>query len=711
MEKNARIDIDVGGTFTDCVVSSGGKTVFDKSPTTTYDLSVGFKNAVEQCAQRLNTSIEDLLSHTDSITYSTTVAMNTLLSRTGPKLGLFVTGGFEDLIFHGKSRQWADGLPAVEVKKIGLGRKPEPLVTRDMVVGIKERVDCDGRVLISLSRDEVRDKLRYLVDRGAKGFAVCFLWSFRNPDHERIVREVILEEYPETYLGNAPVLLSHEVHPKWGEYQRAMVTVLSAYLHTEMTGQLKGLGDNLRDLGYKRPLNIIHNTGGTAKLTRTRPVDTYQSGPVAGLIGSLFVGEQIGLKNIISTDMGGTSFDIGVISDGALSYYLFRPVIDRWAVDLTMIESKSLGAGGGSIAHLNPAKGNLLEVGPASSGAMPGPACYDLGGSAPTVTDADVVLGYLNPEFFAGGRTTIRKDLAEKAIQEKIAGPLGSTVVEAAMGIKRVVDAKMGMEIYKELSLRGYDPREFTLFAYGGGGPSHCTGYAPYAEVPRVMTFVDAAVFCAYGSAVADIKHTSERSMPLTLFDPETNTYYDNYEEFNSAILEMQEAAIRDVRAEGHVPKRIVFMLEVEARYGTQPRIWRAVCPRLSLQSQDDVKTVQESIWAAFAKVHAGVKFPPAITRIESFILTATVPGIRRQLATYALSHASPKIAFKGKRQAYWEQMGRFEATDIYDSRLLKPGNMVHGPAIIEAETTTYVLPPAWKLSVDKHLIRTLEKE
>jgi len=348
----ATIDIDVGGTFTDCLIVSGKRMARAKSPTTGYNLSVGFRRAVEDAASQLDVSLSDLLQKTSVIRYSTTLAMNTLIQRTGPKLGLITTAGQEHMLLIGRSRAWADGLHPRERRYMYLAEKPEPLISSDMTVGVRERIDCFGNVAIALQKEEVRHKVQSLVDKGARGFVVSLLWSFINPVHEQLVREVIQEEYPDRYLGNMPILLSSEVQPKWHEYPRTNVVILSAYLHTEMTGQLSALGEELRDYGYKKPLSIINNVGGVAKLSRTRAVDTFGAGPIAGLLGASWISKLYGFPNVLVTDMGGTSFDYGVLLDGSCRFYQDWPVIDRWATETSMVEVNTIGAGGGSIAWL-----------------------------------------------------------------------------------------------------------------------------------------------------------------------------------------------------------------------------------------------------------------------------------------------------------------------------------------------------------------------
>ena len=377
----ASIDVDIGGTFTDCFVAIDGKTMFTKTPTTGYNLSVGFMRALKNAAGILEVSLDELLRSTGIIKYSTTIAMNTLLQRSGPKLGLITTEGFEGTVVIGKAGRWEDGLSLHEARNMARVTKPEPPIPQEMTRGVKERIDSTGKVLRPLDEDDVLEKVQSLVNMGARGFVVSLLWSFANPDHEQKIKEIIETEYPDTYLGRVPVMLSSEVCPKAREYTRTVTVMLNAYLHQSMGEELSGMGDELRDYGYKKPLMMVHNTGGMAEVFRTSAVQTYNGGPVAGLIGGAYAGKLLGFDNVVVADMGGTSFDLGCIVAGSTRFYQFRPIIDRWWVDATMLETRSIGAGGGSIAWRNPAMGNRLEVGPKKRRLNARTRCLRFGGN------------------------------------------------------------------------------------------------------------------------------------------------------------------------------------------------------------------------------------------------------------------------------------------------------------------------------------------
>ncbi|MEM4280733.1 MAG: hydantoinase/oxoprolinase family protein [Candidatus Caldarchaeum sp.] len=699
------IDIDIGGTFTEALVNKDGEVRWGKVLTTSHDLSVGVIRAIMEAARRFEINVKDLLADTEIIRYSTTLALNSLVQRKGSRLGLITTAGMENIVLIGRSRQWGDGLPRHIQRKTGSAVNPPPLIPRDMIVGVKERVDSLGNVIFRPNRQEVVEALRYLLARGARGVVVAFLWSCLNPSNERYVKQVIGEEMPDVYLGSMPIMLSSDVHPKWLEYPRIIVTILNAYLHSEMKEQLNNLADEVKQLGYRKPLMLVHNTGGMAKLSRTRVTDTYNAGPVAGMVGSLHLGGLYGIHDIITAEMGGTTFNMGVIVGGRLSSYEFDPVIDRWAVNLTLIENRSIGAGGGSIAWFNPAVGNRLEVGPKSAGSNPGPACYDLGGREPTVTDADLVLGYLNERFFLGGRMRLNKRKAVQVIKEKVADILGVSVEEAAWAIKRIVDDHMGTEILTDINLKGFDPRKFALFSFGGAGPVHAAGVNIQVGAGSIYMFPFSAVFDAMGSSLLSVKHIYERTVGVTLYDPEIplkEQLSACRESFNDTVREMRETALRDIASEGLKTDNLALLLELDMRYETQLMVTRIVSPTWEIRSETDVERVVQSFKTEYF-ASFGIEFPNAVIRLENIRLIVEAPTpLKPIFRTSELSSPDPTHALKEKREVFWGN-GGFVVTPIYDLYKLVPGNEVVGPAVVEAADTTYVVPERTSLSVDRY--------
>ncbi|PWJ54380.1 N-methylhydantoinase A/acetophenone carboxylase [Quadrisphaera granulorum] len=700
----ATMDVDIGGTFTDCLVTlDDGRTAAIKTPTTKHRLAAGFMKTVQQAASQFEMSVEELLGRTDVVRYSTTVAMNTLIQRNGPKLALITTAGHEDVLRIARAASWTDSTLPKEIRNVAQIDKPEPLVERSLVVGARERVDCFGRVVQPLAEEHFLLQLRDLVDQGVRGFVVSLLFGYQNPVHERRIRELIESEYPEGLLGAMPIMLASEVLPKRWEYTRTNTTLLNAYLHQAMWEELAGMNDDLRARGYQRGIMMVHNTGGMAEVYQTAAVETFNGGPVAGLIGGAAIGRKLGHPNVIVGDMGGTSFDLGVVVDGSTRTYEFRPVIDQFWVDMTILQTRSIGAGGGSIAWVNTAVGNRLEVGPRGAGSLPGPAAYGLGGKEPTVTDADLVLGLIDPTGYFGGSLKLRPALAEEAIRKHIAEPLGISVVEAALRIRRIVDANMADVIARETLLRGYDPRKFVLMAFGGAGPTHCTGFAGHLGISKIYVLPTSPVFCAWGSSTMPVVHIYQLSRRLDLLEPVSQKLLADFESFNSAVAELRSQAERDLRAEGYDPVDAVLTLELDIKFGGQFHLHRASSPVLEITSDDDVKAVYERFAQEYAEVFSPLNvFPEGGVEIHNFVLRAQTAPPDWELPTHPLEGRDAAAALKGSRTVHWPD-GEAQ-TPVYAQDLLRAGNAVPGPCIVEAPYTTVVVEPGYSLEVDQHL-------
>ena len=702
------IDIDVGGTFTDLVLNFGGKTLVKKVPTTPFDLSVCFSKVIEEGAGALGLKMEELLPSVEMIRYSTTIAMNRLIERKGPRLGLITTEGHEDVVLIGRGAQWIDGTRVAERRNLAVQKKPDPLIPRDMIVGVKERIDSRGTVIRPLDEEDLRSKVRVLVNRGARGFVVSLLWGFLNPIHEKRVKEIIRDEYKEFHIGYLPVVLAGQVVGKLGEYERTLAAILDAYLQRSMQIELSAMWDKLRERGYKKPLLMIQSSGGIAEVFRTTASRTFNSGPVSGLMGAHHVAKTLGYHNVIMTDMGGTSFDVGLVVKDSVRSYDFRPIIDRWMVGITMIKTISIGAGGGSIAWINKLLQNQLQVGPKSAGSIPGPVCFNRGGKDPTVTDADVVLGYINPEYYFGGRMRLNKSAAAQAIREKIAKPLGMEVEQAAEVIRKIVNANMASAIIKEVHLRGYSPEDFVLFVGGGAGATHVEGYK--ADVKKAVVFNFSAVFCAFGSSTMDIMHVYEASKKITLLEPGTKRASEEFATFNQTVESLMEQAKRDLIADGLNPEDAAFVLELDMFYGGQFHVKRTLSPLLAVKNVQDV----ESLCAAFEREFSEA-FSPFVVNpeggvfIESFILKAIVPSKKIELPRLRLEGRDPAGARKGERPVFWPVAQSYVRTSIFSYEALRPGNVIEGPAVVEGEYTTLVVPSSMTFSIDERGLGILE--
>ena len=702
------LDIDIGGTFCDLVMTLDGERTIVKSPTTPQNLSVCFMNAVEDAADEVDLDVSELLSKIEIIRYSTTVALNRLIQRLGPRIGMITTEGHEDAIRIGRGAQWVDGKRVAQRRNLAVQSKPTPLVSRGMIVGAKERIDSTGTVIRPLDEDDVRRKLQILVDKGARAIVVSLLWSFVNPEHEYRIKEIIREEYKEYHIGYLPVILSKEVVAKLGEYERTMTTVLDAYLQQVMQEELSTTWDKVREQGFHGSFLMIHNSGGCAELFKTTACRTFNGGPVAGLMGSMHFAAQLGYKNVVACDMGGTSFDVGLVVESSVRNYEFRPIIDTWMVGVTMLQTISIGAGGGSIASLNKLLGNRLDVGPRSAGSMPGPVCYDLGGVEPTVTDADLVLGYINAENYFAGRMSLNQTKAEHAIQDKIADPLGISLLEAAALIRHVVDQNMASAIKREVHLRGYKPEEFVLFAFGGAGPTHVSGFK--GDINKAIIFPTSPVFCAMGSSVMDIVHIYEVSRRMVFMEAISQKQTTEYDMFNQMVEGLVEQAKQDLISEGLPVDQAEFSLELDMLYGGQVNVKRMASPLLYIHSEEDTQRVYDAFEREFSEAFSPlVVNKPGGVYLDSFILRVSVPTPKLQLARFPMNDADPNAGQTGSRSAYWPEIGDSVDTPVYDFNKLMSGNVVTGPAIIEADLTTVVVASGQTFTIDCYGLGVLE--
>jgi N-methylhydantoinase A/acetophenone carboxylase len=425
-------------------------------------------------------------------------------------------------------------------------------------------------------------------------------------------------------------------------------------------------------------------------------------------MGAHHVAKSLGYQNVVMSDMGGTSFDVGLVVKDSVRSYDFRPIIDRWMVGITMIKTLSIGAGGGSIASINRLLQNRVQVGPRSAGSMPGPACFNLGGTDPTVTDADVVLGYINPDYYFGGRMRLEKNRAIQAIRDKIAKPLGVSVEEGAEIIRKIVNGNMSSAIMKEVHLRGHSPDEFILFVGGGAGPTHAEGFK--GDIPKAVTFPFSPVFCAFGSSTMDIMHVYEASKKLTLMTPGNQQITDEYEIFNQTVESLLEQARKDLIADGLEPTQASYVLELDMLYGGQFHVKRALSPRMSLHGKEDVIAICDAFNKEFSEAFSPfVVNPEGGIFIESFILKAIVPTKKVSMPTMKLEGTNPSAARKGERPAYWPTEKDYRETPIFSYELLRPGNVVEGPAVIEGEYTTVVVPAPMHLRIDERGLGILE--
>jgi len=683
------IAVDSGGTFTDTiVVDSEGKITAAKAASTPDDFARGVFDSVSQAAAVLNLSPEELLEQASLFAHGTTVATNALLTRSGSKTGLITTKGHEDAIIIGRTIQKVAGRSEAEITHLVRLDKAEPIVPRPLIKGIIERVDYAGKVIIPLNEEDVRRAVAELVAAGCEVIAVSLLWSFMHPAHERRVRQIIQEMQPEVLVS-----LSHELAPVIKEYERTATTAINTYVGKATGRYLSALGERLKQAGYKHAPVIMQSSGGVAPVeeAQARAAALLASGPAGGVIGAVALGQVLGYQNLITTDVGGTSFDVGLVVDGEPQFSL-TPVFSQYHTVLPSIDIASIGAGGGSIAWLEPTT-NLLKVGPQSAGADPGPVCYGAGGTEPTVTDANVVLNRLNPDFFLGGQRKLNPDLARQAIETKIAEPLGLSVEEAALGIVDILDAQMADLVRKVTIRRGYDPREFVLLAFGGAGPLHVGAYAGDVGVKEIIIPAHASEFSAWGIAVSDLTYLRQTSDPMIApFEPERlNEIYDELE------AEVQAG----LRVGGVDDAAMTMLCYIDMRYRGQIHEVRVPVPTKELNADDlaQVLATFEEIYNR--KYGEGAAYRQAGVEARTYQVRGLGQIAKPAWVRQELGETDASTALKETRQVYFR--GGYQETPIYARAKLSAGHQIVGPAIIEAVDTTLLVQPGQSLRFDEY--------
>jgi N-methylhydantoinase A len=685
------IGVDTGGTFTDVVVlSNDGEVWTAKASTTPDDFSRGVMDAVAEAAQTVGIETSELLGLTTLFKHGSTVATNALITHSGCKVGFITTKGFEDTTEIMRAIGRVDGLSADEIKHVTWITKPEPFVPRERIIGVRERMDYQGNEIVPLNRADVMEAIRRLIEEDkVEAIAVSLMHAWANPKHEEEIRALTSEADPHRKVYWS---FGSSLSQVAGEYARANTAVLNSYLGPTVERYLKGLESKLQSGGLNGSLLIMQGNGGVAHREHVSAIANLQSGPAGGMIASAHVAGLLNHKNVITTDMGGTSFDVGLITEGYWRYAQ-EPIVERFRMLQPIIDIESIGAGGGTIAQVEPETGRLL-VGPRSAGASPGPVCYDAGGEQVTVTDADVALGIIDPNYFLGGRKNLNKEKSVKAIEEKIARPLKLKMHEAAAGIYDIVNAKMSDLIRRQVVRTGYLPEEFVIYAFGGAGPVHASGFAAELGIKKIYIFATSPVFSAFGAAAADVIRTRVMSCQYVLpADPAVvNQRLDAIES------EMKTA----MTGEGFKPNQVEFRRFFTMRYRRQtagvemPVSW----DRFNAKRMTEMHSAFEKKYEELYGVGAG--YTKAGIEISEIRVDAVGKVAKPRLSASRKRKSGIKAARKGRREIFFSRPDRkFIDTPVYDYERLGAGAVVKGPAVIELPFTTTLVPPDHKVTVD----------
>ncbi|HEX7231124.1 MAG TPA: hydantoinase/oxoprolinase family protein [Candidatus Binatia bacterium] len=698
-KQNFIIGIDTGGTFTDVVVlGDSGEVWTAKASTTPDDFSRGVMDAVKEAAAVVGVQTRELLGQTKLFKHGSTVATNALITRNGCKVGLITTKGFEDTTEIMRAIGRVDGLSDDEIKHVTWVTKPEPFVPRERVIGVRERIDYQGNEIVPLNWDDVMEAIRRLMQEDkVDAIAVSLMHAWANAKHEEEIRALTAEADPHRKVYWS---FGSSLSQVAGEYARTNTAILNSYLGPTVERYLKGLESKLQNGGLKAPLLIMQGNGGVAHREHVSAIANLQSGPAGGMIASAYVAGLLNHKNVITTDMGGTSFDVGLITEGYWRYAQ-EPIVERFRMQQPIIDIESIGAGGGTIAHVEAETGRLL-VGPRSAGASPGPVCYDSGGDQVTVTDCDLALGVIDPAYFLGGRKKLNRDKALHAIEEQIARPLKLKVQEAAAGVYDIVNAKMSDLIRRQVVRTGYLPEEFVIYAFGGAGPVHASGFASELGIRKIYIFATSPVFSAFGAAAADVMRTRVISCQYVMpADPVTiNQRLDGIEKEMAAAM----------AGEGFRPNQVDFRRYYTMRYRRQSA---GVEMPVSFERFNAKRVVE--LQSAFEKKYeelygVGAGYAKAGIEISEIRVDAVGRVAKPKLSAKRRANGNPRRAVKGKRQVFFTRPERKSIdTPVYDYELLGVGTTIRGPAIVELPFTTTLIPPEHKITVDPYLNLVME--
>ena len=682
MRTHYRLGIDAGGTFTDFVLADkSGNIKIYKTPSTPDDPTKAIEDGLKIISEDLEINPSDIISQSDLCINGTTVGLNALIQHKGSPVGLICTEGHEDSI------------------EIRLGHKEDGyrydpdyppavmLSPRFLRKGIRERILSNGKVKISINEDDVREACKIFVDEGVNSIAISFIWSVLNPSHEIIAEKIVREMMP-----NAFITVGSRLYPQIREYTRTSTAVTNAYLSPTLKSYVSAINEYFISLGGENNVRYFQSNGGlaTGDVMTDRSVYAINSGPASAPIAGLSIANPFKYKNVITVDMGGTSFDITLTKGGSTN---LNKNVDflRYRIGVPMIHVETLGAGGGSIAWID--EMGLLQVGPQSAGANPGPACYSKGGEKPTVSDANLVLGYLNPDGLIGGKLPLNYENAFNSIEKNIAKPLGMEVEKAAYGIFTIVNSNMVNGIRRVTVERGYDPRDFVLVAGGGATGAHITALAKEMGIDTIIVSKLSSGLCAYGQIISDVKYNYMATIPTRLDSIKAA------EKINKTFKEIESKGIEHLNKDGFEEKKINTYRSLEMRYVGQIH----ECT-VNIDFFEITEETLQNIKEAFHNRHEELyTYSEKDSPVELVNIESTIYG-RIDRPNYSELENKGQIndALKISRNLIFSEKGNVLKTPVYDGNKLSPGNLIDGPAVVEEDTTTLVIESGWFLELHK---------
>ncbi len=703
--------IDAGGTMTDTfIVDESGSFVVGKAQTTPDDESVGFMRSSADALGQWDLTTKDGFPEIRSGVFSGTAMLNRLLTRQGQQVGVIVTAGQEDCLKMERAVQTYLGYSYGDRLHVVTHHHNPPLVPRERVHGVRGRIDLFGVEALPLREQDVRDAATALLDENVDAIVVSLLYSYRNPAHEQRVGEILREEIAARGRdGDCPVMLSSELYPTRRDLPRLNSTVIEAYAAEPSRRTLRAVSDRTREDGAGFELRVMASHGGTIAIDARELGTTLISGPIGGVVGAQWLADHIDLKNVLCTDIGGTSFDIALITEGRFEVTP-TPDMARFVLNMPLVKIDSIGAGCGSYVRIDPSS-RRPEMGPDSAGAMIG-VCYPEGGvSTVSITDLNLLLGRLNPEYFLGGEVPLDVERARDAVQKQIADPLGLSVDEAAAGIVDLFDTKLRNEAVGRVLGKGYSPKDYTLLCYGGGGPLHVAGYTAGNTFGEVLVPAWAAGFSAFGCACAEFEYRYDRTVDLPLLPgmpPEGAAGIGAM--LTQAWQALEQRAVEEFAKSGFARDQIRFAHGVRMQYFGQLNDIEIDSPHPALESPEQVQDLIDRYEEAYGQVYASsAKSPELGYVITQAVVRGSVDVEKPSLPAREVETGSPPV--KHTRPVHWGGDAGFIETDVYEMSDVRNGHRIEGPAVIEAPSTTFTIPPDRRAWIDAHDIFHLEQK
>ncbi|RIV24119.1 hydantoinase/oxoprolinase family protein [Alicyclobacillaceae bacterium I2511] len=702
--KTQILAIDAGGTMTDTfIIDDHGEFVVGKAQTTPGDESVGLLYSAEDALSLWDMKVEDAFPQLLTGVYSGTAMLNRLVSRKGRKVGLIVNRGMEDFHRMGRSIQSYLGYSYSDRLHINTHRYDPPLVPREWTRGVTERVDLFGNVVIPLYEQEVAPAVRELVDAGVEAIVISFLHSYKNPIHERRARDIV-QETLDTLESDIPIFASVDYYPVRKETPRTNTTIIEAYAADPSRRTLELVNERVKEKGANFDIRVMASHGGTISIKANELARTLVSGPIGGVVGGRYLGQALGLKNIVCSDIGGTSFDIALINQGDFSIDT-SPDMARLVLSLPLVAMDSVGAGTGSFVRVDPYTKSIV-LGPDSAGYRVG-VCYPDGGlDTITVSDCHVVLGLINPDNFLGGQVKLDRQRAYDAVKEQLATPLGMSVEAASFGVIELLEAQLRNYLESLVMGKGYSPTQFSCFSYGGGGPLHTAGYVKGLGFEDVLVPAWAAGFSAFGCGAADFEYRYDKTLDINVgYQATENVRDDAAEALQGAWNELTEKVRDEFDKNGFASSAVQLRLNFRMQYQGQLNDLEIESPLTVLNGATDWDKLADTFEDVYARVYARAARSPELGyTVTGAIVRGSVEIPKPKIPEEPYESETPNsAAFQGQRKVYWD--GEFLMADIWEMEALKAGNRVRAFAVIESPATTFVIPPGFEAVLDTHRI------